>query len=174
MSQSLRFTSRSLKGSLFLIVAGVIAGCTWNASDNGLTSGKPDALVRTMVGSAEIHLELAMTPVEQSRGLMHRESLAPDQGMLFAFSSPGPRSFWMRNTRIPLDIAYLDHKGMILEIYPMFPFNENHVRSRSREVWFALEVNQGWFAKNKVTTGDTLDLEPLRPLLIKHKIPVNR
>jgi len=85
---------------------------------------------------------------------MYRESLPENHAMLFVFEGPRQASFWMRNTRIPLSIAYLDASGKILEIHDMQPFDETSIRSRSLAVAFALEVNQGWFRKQGIGPGD--------------------
>ncbi len=85
---------------------------------------------------------------------MYRKSLAENSGMLFYFDKPQPVGFWMKNTLIPLSIAYLDEKGEILEIYPLTPLDETPTTSRSYRVKYALEMNQGWFKKNGVKPGD--------------------
>jgi uncharacterized membrane protein (UPF0127 family) len=103
---------------------------------------------------------------------MHRENLPAGQGMLFVFDRPGPRSFWMRNTRIPLDIAYLDPQGIIQEIHPLHPLNENSVASLSQNVQYALEVNRGWFRQHKLVPGTRLDLKPIRQILEKKGIRI--
>ena len=86
-------------------------------------------------------------------------------GMLFVFETPQARGFWMKNTYIPLDIAYMTSDGVIREIYPMYPLNENSVRSVRADISIALEMNQGWFAENGVELGDALMLEPVIDLI---------
>ena len=97
--------------------------------------------------------EIADTPQASENGLMFRDSLPEDHGMLFIFDQPRKASFWMRNTKIPLSIAYADSDGKILEIKSMNPLDETVVPSRSDEVDYALEVNQGWFARHGITSG---------------------
>ena len=109
-----------------------------------------------------LKLQLALTQSEQAQGLMHRDSMPEDHGMLFLFKYPGPRSFWMRNTKIPLDLAYFDASGRLLEIHPLYPYNENAVRSRSRHVLIVVETNQGWFRRNNVQPGAQIDLKALK------------
>lgn len=92
---------------------------------------------------------------------MHRESLDKGHGMLFLFDRPDKRGFWMRNTRIPLDIGYFDSNGRLLEVHKLFPFDETSVNSRSREVLIAVETNQGWFAANDIQVGDSIDMKSL-------------
>ena len=86
-------------------------------------------------------------------GLMFRDSLPEDHGMLFVFEKPKTASFWMKNTKIPLSIAYIDSAGRILQIESMKPLDETPVESTSSEVAFALEVNEGWFTRNRVSAG---------------------
>ena len=108
-------------------------------------------------GSA-IRAELAVTQEEMRRGLMFRESMAKDVGMLFVYDAPRQLSFWMRNTRIPLDIGYFDADGILLEVYRMYPHAETSVLSLSDEAQFALEMNQGWFMTNRIKPGSRLNL----------------
>ncbi|MEI6633309.1 MAG: DUF192 domain-containing protein [Chlamydiota bacterium] len=110
------------------------------------------------VGGREIMAEIARTPSEMSRGLMYRRSLGKECGMLFAYETPRNLSFWMKNTRIPLDIAFLDDGGRILQVEEMQPYDELG-RTVSREpARYALEMNRGWFAANGVTVGDVVQI----------------
>ena len=113
------------------------------------------------IGGSELKLQLALKPAEQQKGLMFRESLDNDHGMLFIFDRPDKRGFWMRNTRIPLDIGYFDSSGQLLEIHKLFPFDETVVNSRSREVLIAVETNRGWYAANSIQVGDRIDMSSL-------------
>jgi uncharacterized membrane protein (UPF0127 family) len=87
---------------------------------------------------------------------MFRDSLPADHGMLFIFEQPETASFWMKNTKIPLSIAYIDSAGKILEIKSLKPLDETPIPSASGEVAFALEVNDGWFTRNGASTGATI------------------
>ena len=113
-----------------------------------------------------LYLQLALTESEQSRGLMFREQLAADHGMLFVFDQPGPRAFWMRNTRIKLDLAYLDKSGRIVEIHKLYPYSETPVPSRSQAVQFVIEMNRGWFQANQAGVGAQLDIEAVRKAIV--------
>ena len=111
-------------------------------------------------GEAKLHIgghiltaELAVTPNEQMTGLMNRESLESNHGMLFVFPEPKQASFWMHNTSIPLDLAFLDADGVILEIIPLVPFEEKPVLSKSSKVSYALEVSRDWFASRNLKAG---------------------
>lgn len=105
------------------------------------------------VDGHELQVELARTHAEQSEGLMHRDSMPDDQGMLFIYDDVRKRSFWMKNTRIPLSIAYIDRDGVIVHMADMTPFSADGVPSLY-PVKYALEVNQGWFAAHEVDKGD--------------------
>ena len=111
-------------------------------------------------GEAKLHIgdhpltaELAVSPNEQMTGLMNRESLESNHGMLFVFPNPKQASFWMHNTSIPLDLAFLDAEGVILEIIPLVPFEEKPVLSKSSKVSYALEVSRDWFAGRNLKVG---------------------
>jgi uncharacterized membrane protein (UPF0127 family) len=109
-----------------------------------------------------ITAEVADENHERSAGLMFREKLAPDSGMLFVMPRPDRAAFWMKNTLIPLSIAYLDLQGTILEIHDMKPHNEKSVPSIFPTVAYALEMEQGWFTKAEVHPGQKLKgLPPL-------------
>ena len=106
----------------------------------------------------EISVEIARTEDERSKGLMHRKKLPDGEGMIFIFDRDQQLSFWMKNTIIPLSIAFISSDGTIMEIKNMQPMNENTVRS-SRSVRYALEVPQGWFERVGVVAGDRILLD---------------
>ena len=116
------------------------------------------------VGDRVIQMQLAVLPAEMEHGLMYRESMGPDEGMLFVYERPQLLSFWMRNTTLPLDIGFFDSTGELKEVYPMYPRDERPVASRGR-MQFALEMNQGWFGRAGVTTGAKLDQAALAEAL---------
>ena len=107
-----------------------------------------------------LNIEIPSTPETFSAGLMFRESLDKDTGMFFIFEDVGEKSFHMRDTTIPLDIAFINREGVIESIKQLKPLDETYVYSNA-EVLYALEVNRGWFAENKVEVGDKI-LEPFR------------
>ena len=113
------------------------------------------------IGGVELQLQLALKPAEQQKGLMYREILDKNHGMLFLFERPEIRGFWMRNTRIPLDIGYFDSSGRLLEVHKLFPFDETPINSRSREVLIAIETNRGWYAANNIEVGDRIEMSSL-------------
>ena len=110
-------------------------------------------------GEVEVRVEIADDLPEQTRGLMERTALAEDRGMLFVYSDEEVRSFWMKNTLIPLSIAYMDSEGRIVDIQDMKPLDDdppNYVSAKPAR--YALEVNRGFFEEHGVEVGDTADL----------------
>ena len=107
----------------------------------------------------EVRVEIADDLFEQTRGLMYRTELGEDRGMLFAYPDERKLTFWMKNTFIPLSIAYIDSKGRIVDILDMKPFDDKPPHYVSSEpVQYALEVNKGFFEKQGVKIGDRVDL----------------
>ncbi len=104
------------------------------------------------VGSYPITVEIAITPEEQQLGLMHRQHLDPDCGMLFPYDEPQELSFWMRDTHIPLSIAFIDSEGRIAGISDMEPGSEARAVSSQPCRW-ALEANKGWFRERNIKVG---------------------
>ncbi len=109
------------------------------------------------VGTARASVEVAATPEERARGLSNRKTLGSDEGMLFIFPRPGKVSFWMKDTRVPLSIAFITPSGEIAEIQDMAPLDETpHVSAA--EVQMALEMPAGWFESKGVKAGDKVAL----------------
>lgn len=132
-----------MKNPILLVVALALgaAGC----------SAGGEAKLR--IGDHPLTVEVADTPGEQAMGLMNREFLSPDRGMIFVFEEPKQAFFWMKNTSIPLDVAFLDSEGVILEILPLVPFEETRVASKSDKVAYAIETNRDWFASRGLKPG---------------------
>lgn len=126
---------------------------------NTTVAGQQSGLLTLSLGSAELLVEVADTPTLRQRGLMHRQSLPENQGMLFVFPQEEVLQFWMKDTFIPLTIAYIDSRGIIVTIRDMQPRDLTPISSEV-PVQFALEVNQGWFARNGIRPGDRLILPP--------------
>lgn len=104
------------------------------------------------IGKEKLVVEVVDTPDQRATGLMNRFSLQPDHGMLFVFDKPQPLAFWMKNTYIPLSIAFVDRDGMIINIEDMRPQDESTHWSRANAL-YAIEVKQGWFAARGITPG---------------------
>ena len=105
----------------------------------------------------ELTVELARTASERSRGLMLREELAEDGGMLFVFPEDTKAGFWMKDTLIPLSIAFIAADGTILDVQEMEPLSEDRHRPPA-PYRYALEVNQGWFEEQGFGTGDRVEI----------------
>jgi uncharacterized membrane protein (UPF0127 family) len=105
------------------------------------------------IGDSSIRAELANTPQTRRKGLMHRPFLGKSSGMIFVFPKPRRISMWMKNTLIPLSVAFIDAQGHILNIEDMEPHSEE-VHSSVELAVYALEMNQGWFATHGIGDGD--------------------
>ena len=117
----------------------------------------PQALpaIRLNAGIHNITAQLARTPEQREIGLMFRASMEPNEGMLFAFDNPGQQCFWMKNTLIPLTIAFVADDGSIVNIDSMKPQTlDGHCSTKP--VRFVLEMNEGWFAKRGIKAGSRL------------------
>ncbi len=130
-----------------------------------LVLAKDEPLKKTEIrfkNGKKLEVEVAQSFSERYKGLMHRQSLHKNSGMLFVFDRPQKLSFWMKNTYIPLSIAYIDKEKVIKEIYEMKPQSllerTQHTEDYPSQCdcQYALEVNQGWFKENKVKAGDVL------------------
>jgi uncharacterized membrane protein (UPF0127 family) len=106
--------------------------------------------------------EIASKAEERATGLMHRFSLQPDHGMLFVFERTEPLSFWMKNTYVPLSIAFIDEQGRIVNIDDMAPRTEDTHWS-SAPARYALEMRKGWFAERGIKAGDRVEGIPGAP-----------
>ncbi len=127
------------------------------------TAQPPLPALKLGLNGKTVTAELADEPHEQAAGLMFREKLAPDSGMLFVLHPPRRAAFWMKNTILPLSIAYINPAGVILEIHDLQPRNEKSVPSAFTNIAYALEMEQGWFAKNNILPGDRLSGLPPPP-----------
>lgn len=135
----------------------------------GLLAGPPAAQAQTepqhlpaitlQAGMHLIRAELARTPAQRQTGLMFRRDLGPNDGMLFVFEEAGMQCFWMRNTPTPLDIAFIEDDGRIVNLDQMAPLSDDSHCSK-KPVRFVLEMNRGWFAKRGIQAGFKLGGAP--------------
>lgn len=139
---------------IFLILLSAV-GCFFL-----IAMGSHDRLETRMITVNAIIVEAEIADDTDSRriGLMNRKEMDENHGMLFIFESDQKLSFWMKNTLIPLSIAYIASDGRIMEIYDMKPESLRPVESVN-SVRFALEMNQGWFERNGITPGDKVILD---------------
>jgi uncharacterized membrane protein (UPF0127 family) len=114
---------------------------------------------KVRINGQEIFVEIADSPNERAKGLMFREKLDEDKGMLFIFENEDHRSFWMKNTYIPLDILWIDSKEKIVHIEKEVPPCETEKcppYTSDAKAKYVLEVNSGWAEKNNVKIGDAV------------------
>ncbi|MCL7960469.1 MAG: DUF192 domain-containing protein [marine benthic group bacterium] len=121
-----------------------------------ISVGQEVRTAQIRIGGVEVTAEIADNEELRAKGLMNRDSLAENHGMLFVYGAAQVRSFWMRNTRIPLDIAFIDANGVIINIEPMEPQSDENYYSQG-PMMYALEMDQGWFEANGVGPGDRLE-----------------
>ncbi|SUA65467.1 DUF192 domain-containing protein [Oligella urethralis] len=140
--------------SLSLMLASVLMPATSQAATTESAPQLPTQLLR--LGNSTLEVEIAATNQSRQRGLMHRHVMAEERGMLFVFEQAERLCFWMRNTYIPLSIAYLDKDATIIEIFDMQALDERSVCSTA-PAQFALEVNQGWFERHHIQVGQRVE-----------------
>jgi uncharacterized protein len=124
------------------------------------TSAAELPAVTLTIGSQKLVAEVASTPEQREVGLMNRFSLKPDHGMLFVFEHPEPLAFWMRNTYVPLSIAFIAADGRILNIDDMQPQTDDAHWSKGAAV-YALEMKKGWFAERGIVAGAMVQGSPI-------------
>ncbi len=109
---------------------------------------------KIVVGKTPLRVEVVETLEQQERGLMFRQSLPENEGMLFVYKEPQEMSFWMRNTFIPLDIAFVGADGLILNIHQARPLDESVLYRSAGSAKYVIETNQGWFSRRGIRPGD--------------------
>lgn len=127
----------------------------------------PQTYFAQEIGNTPFKAQLALTPTERMNGLMGRERLDDGLAMLFVFDAPQKMSFWMKNVPIDLDIGFFDPNLKLLQIRRMYAYDLSAVESDSGNVKFCLEVPAGWFARNGIGTGQTLNAKLLEKALAK-------
>lgn len=109
-------------------------------------------VITLAIGIHTVHAAVAANEADRQQGLMHRTSLGPNEGMLFVFDESAQHCFWMKNTKLPLSIAFIDDHGTITDITEMKPETmANHCPIRAGR--YALEMNRGWFAAKGIQPG---------------------
>lgn len=117
------------------------------------------------LGNAQLEVEIADTESARNQGLMNRESLEENQGMLFIYPEPQILSFWMKNTLIPLSIGFFSKAKVLVQIEDMDPPTSSNLRlyKSTKKAMYALEVPQGWFKRNKISLGEKFVLQDNHP-----------
>jgi uncharacterized protein len=140
-----------------IIKTTVLAFLLVMAAISGLAQDAPQKLpaIRLNAGIHNIQAEVARTPEQRAIGLMHRPSMPPNDGMLFIFERAEPQCFWMKNTLLPLSIAFLADDGTVVNLEDMKPQTlDGHCSARP--VRYVLEMNVGWFAKRGIKPGSKI------------------
>jgi uncharacterized membrane protein (UPF0127 family) len=148
-------------GRTVLVALLLLTACSSGGSEPGPDPDRTSRLeIRTDGGVVEVEVEVADEDDERSLGLMNRERLDPGAGMVFLWEEPLHTTFWMKDTLIPLSIAFWDERGRIVGILDMEPCEVEPCPSYDPGTEFegALEVNQGFFEEHGVEVGDTIEL----------------
>jgi uncharacterized membrane protein (UPF0127 family) len=140
---------------MFRCLRWCILGLTATALAQGAGPNKSLPTIPLTINEHKLVAEVAATPDQRSTGLMHRFSLQPDHGMVFVFERAEPQGFWMRNTFIPLSIAFIAPDGRIINVDDMAPHDERTHVSRGPAL-YAIEMRKGWFAERGIGAGDVV------------------
>jgi uncharacterized protein len=124
-------------------------------------SDAPNRTAEIRIGKHPLRVEVVDSDPARQKGLMFREKLGKNDGMLFIFDEPGYHAMWMRNTLIPLSVAFVDKDGVILNIADMQPKTEDTHMSAGPAI-YAIETNKGWFAEKKLKPGDKVSGLPVK------------
>ena len=143
---------------LLVLVSLTMAGAR-GCQRTGAGGPQPQSLptIKMKVGNRVFNVEVANTDPSREMGLMYRDSMPADHGMIFVFPDEEKLNFWMKNTRIPLDIAYLDAVGKVVSVKSMKPYDLSGVPS-DFPAKFAIELNQGAAAEAGLHTGDVVEI----------------
>lgn len=143
--------------AFYFLLACLIAFAIPHGKVNARTEQLP--VQELVVDSHRIRAEIAATPKTRNQGLMHRESLPQDTGMLFVFEEAGQPCFWMKNTVVPLSIAFIDPSGYIVNIADMEPLDLSS-HCPAAPILYALEMEQGWFGSKEIRAGARVEHLP--------------
>ncbi len=126
---------------------------SWEHEEVIYSQQRGEVLSQLTIKGKKLRVEVARTEDEKARGLMFRDKLGADEGMLFVYEEEEFLTFWMKNTPLPLSIAFIDQKGRIVDIQDMEPFSLR-THTSARPARYALEMNRNWFQKNGINVGD--------------------
>jgi uncharacterized protein len=144
---------------LLLSVAPLALTTSPAAAKTAVPMGSPQLdLPRITLNAAakKIEVQVAATDEQRAKGLMFRQHMPQDEGMLFVFEQPSKQCFWMRNTLIPLQIAFIGDDGKIVNTLEMKPLDEKTQSCSTKPVRYVLEMNKGWFSANGLKAGSQL------------------
>jgi uncharacterized membrane protein (UPF0127 family) len=154
------------------ILCGFITSC--KETENFVFDKNEIQKFEIKVGEKKLLLELATTPEKRGKGLMFRDALQLGEGMIFVFESPQPMRFWMKNTRIPLDIGYFSSDGRLKELHRGKPFDLSGISSSSNSLQFVIELNAGDYNKLGIRMGDKIDISALAKAIAQSGQDPNR
>jgi hypothetical protein len=140
----------------------VLASCVLFLASLPLLADVTFKTSQVKVAGHPLKVELAIEEPQRLQGLMYRKTLGKEDGMLFIFDEPGYHSIWMKNTLIPLSVAFVDKDGVILNIVDMEPQTLDSHMAAGPAV-YAIETNKGWYADKKVKAGDKVTGLPKAP-----------
>ncbi len=144
---------RAFRRFLAIAIAFAVGGAALLPAPAAAQVNKGLPVIELTIGKAKLKAEVAADNNSRTVGLMNRFSLQPDHGMLFVFAQSQPLAFWMKNTYVPLSIAYIDGRGAIVNIMDMKPHDESTHPSAGPAL-YALEMKQGWFKDRGIVAGD--------------------
>lgn len=173
MARTMRSSRLPILGLLMAMFMAIIMAMAMASAEQAIAAEEmkdrqsPTREPLTVVGGPALKVEIAKTPAQRSRGLMERDSLPENAGMLFLYDAeqPGSNAYWMYKTRIPLDIAFVDSGGVIRSLKTMPPCREAQssrcpVYPAGAPFRAALETNAGYFERHGIREGDRIDLTP--------------
>ena len=149
-----RYNCTMKKTALFIVCA-LLTAPLWAQAPSANTL----QLSPLVLGGKKIQAEIAARPADRQQGLMFRQSMPASQGMLFVFEHTALHCFWMKNTPLPLTIGFFDDAGKLINTADMAPFDESS-HCATKPARYALEMNQGWFAKHAIKAGSQLTGQP--------------
>jgi uncharacterized membrane protein (UPF0127 family) len=123
---------------------------------HAIAAGAQPPEIALVINGHPLTAEVAATDETRTQGLMHRRILPENRGMLFVFRETAPHAMWMMNTYVPLSVAFLDERGLIINIADMKPHTRD-THAAAKPAKYALEVNQGWFAKRGIKPGARIE-----------------
>jgi len=143
-----------------LLLAVLILRASWGiCCSTGYVQPQQLLRIEALVNGQRITLAVAATPESRQSGLSGYDYLPENEGMLFVLPRPRPFSFWMKDTDLPLSIAFLDDLWRIISIEQMAPRNADRICQSPQPVRYAIEVNSGWFAEHGVGVGEVFDIQ---------------
>lgn len=153
-----------IKTTLACLIIFFMQGCKRDDADKASEELEKE-FFDLRLGMVELRVEASVLAEERERGLMFRNSMAAREGMLFVFEQGTKQRFWMKNTRIPLDIGYFSSTGALSEVHRAKPHDLSGVPSRSRDVKFVLELNAGAYKNLGIRIGDRISLSEVSRIL---------